>query len=317
MFKTSAPGHLVTTSPVWGELKRDEEWVCRSGLLLASVRGERNRSEITRLSDAEGDGMLMEVHKFLNEHGAKYLIETNPELADAIHCNRVTDIHTKTYAVDLRSQRSGVIDVGDLSFNLTPRRSKFIKHLKEYINEKVFTDLCEFLDRPCSKGYGCAYFTTFFPHVGQPAPVAMSPETEFIITHTLAACSGQPQIDTIATMVRDIIKIVTKNCMAIDTCIVCILLSSAGRQHIYNGTRINDEDNPKTVFLINTSQNSGFITVTSPDHFKDTVNVHGCKCVQLLENLSFSDDYTLYRDNFGEWDVVRTYNQQITVHKDG
>lgn len=174
--------------------RRDEcDWHCNP----VSSRGERNGRNISSKTVQDVDAFLHESLLYLIEKEASMLRKQKEEetVLPAL-LNAKADVLTKHQEIPTHAHEQGMYDLGDLTFNLTPRRSMYITPYQSFTHDaEKLKVICRALDRQCSNGFGCYYRTKFFPHVKQPGPVALPKGgVEEIITDLLPAADNSQQI---------------------------------------------------------------------------------------------------------------------------
>ena len=160
-----------------------------------TARGHRNVIGMMRETDDENDAFLEELLRVIDERAYRELVADMPELADDGRTALLADPLTPVRAFNLADHAHGAYELDDLSFNLTPRRPTLLRHLRATLTNSAIIDdaracgwaldetdvesagamldrIAQELDATCSRGDGCYFSSTFFPHVGQHGPVA-------------------------------------------------------------------------------------------------------------------------------------------------
>lgn len=323
--KLGNPLHVNSTrARTYGGITNDP------GYVLSTVRGERNVGGITRQTDVNTDELLEELLRFVDERAFNELCERHPDLTKPGASALLTDKKTPVPAMNMVCQQSGEYDLAaDLSFNLTPKRSRFLRHfynfepdtedecgdnppIEKVLYRQKLDAIGAALDAQCSRVEGCVYTSFFFPETSQyfrSGPIAYGKYKEELTTeipHLLR--SQKDYVEYIDLLYRLFLDDTVK---AQTLCICCILVDQAANQFCASSGGPAHGDNMRRgdVFLLG-RRDMNRKCDTPPvreisnesDYFEHLINVNGCSVFQLAEQISMRD-YEMKREG-DEWVVL-------------
>lgn len=297
--KLRSPSHLVTNPDSFGEKGG-------YGYTLYSTRGDRNLIDVLRQSDEETDRFIEQSLKFIHARAGDAIISKYPEFESALKGTLMKDAHTYPRKINLACQEKGLYDMGDISFNLMPKRSEFLKCFN------IPPELAGALDEECVNGEGCYYKTRYFKHVGLPGPVCLGKDVEDLVTSFKVLAREEEMEEIITNLLYNklvSLKIGGKNTIErqYKVCVVCLLVQQSVNQMLYDGTNKNGKGDGKDVFLINIDKGDdlGFGSFLQRDYFRDLINAHSSYVIQQGRELNFSN-YVVRQEEDGKWVAFKT-----------
>lgn len=278
---------------------------------LHSTRGERNMSHISKEDDETTDEFFKLVNDFIDTRAASEIVAKYPELAPVTYGTLLEDKLTSSKNVmDLHDHTFGSYSMRDLGIQLLPRRDLLLKCYRDAVCPDTYNAVCEELNKRCERGESCYYKSTFFPHVGQPGPVALSVELEHVICRTLPCCHEEDQV---SCLFRLLFTELTKYRKATATnqksrrCMVCLLVDMATLQ-FEEDSIATFQDRPSQSFsLIDVAdgEHLGLCTMNQPNYFSDLIPISGAGIVRLKDSLDFSEYSVVFDEDQQTWHVNR------------
>ena len=156
---------------------------------ITTTKAHRNVIGVAHETDESNDLFIEELLQIVDERAYDELVGAHPELVDDARSALLTDALAPVHQFDLRDHENGAYVLSDLSFNLMPRRSTLIRHMRAELTRytadvgeysagngiadpreadalrETLDNVATALDATCSRGAGCYYTSTFFPHV--------------------------------------------------------------------------------------------------------------------------------------------------------
>ena len=288
------------------------------GKAIYTDKGSRNvfGTNVFDEDEFQTDMLIENIMKYLKLNSLEQLSEDHPKLKHPIKQFLEYDdelIKNKTKVIDINSQSAGDCDFRDLRFNLSPKKSIYMKSLQPHLqNNPIFKKCADILDTQCDNRNGCYFDKVMLvpdkTHIV--GSVMLSNTIENLVVKIPQLLLQKIHYDEYIQILYDVLSQVVQNEEKKQTkhlCLICYLVNSCTQQWENSSGCPNININNILNYYLKNPQPDIFKFVPEIDFTANMINVNQSVYVQIDKILNINKIYHLSLDRVDNvWIVSKT-----------